>query len=140
MTVSVPTPVTMPEAAPGGGGRGGRGEEGRQERDGEAGGVAGGVRVPGRHGRGPGLVFVLDGVVVDDGERATAGDDAEGRPRVGVPVDAATVGRKIDVRGHDVELAAAPGLGNDDLHRSSEERRVGKACVSTCRSRWSPYP
>src|SRR3546814_8141164 len=22
----------------------------------------------------------------------------------------------------------------------SEERRVGKACVSTCRSRWSPYP
>src|SRR3546814_18396736 len=25
-----------------------------------------------------------------------------------------------------------------DLPRS-EERRVGKACVSTCRSRWSPY-
>src|SRR3546814_7978729 len=22
---------------------------------------------------------------------------------------------------------------------SSEERRVGKECVSTCRSRWSPY-
>src|SRR3546814_11318383 len=22
----------------------------------------------------------------------------------------------------------------------SEERRVGKVCVSTCRSRWSPYP
>src|SRR3546814_3283753 len=22
----------------------------------------------------------------------------------------------------------------------SEERRVGKECVSTCRSRWSPYP
>ena len=21
----------------------------------------------------------------------------------------------------------------------SEERRVGKECVSTCRSRWSPY-
>src|SRR3546814_6832532 len=28
----------------------------------------------------------------------------------------------------------APMLG----HRS-EERRVGKECVSTCRSRWSPY-
>src|SRR3546814_18677925 len=26
-----------------------------------------------------------------------------------------------------------------DLARS-EERRVGKECVSTCRSRWSPYP
>src|SRR3546814_19018398 len=25
-------------------------------------------------------------------------------------------------------------------HPRSEERRVGKACVSTCRSRWSPYP
>src|SRR3546814_4439492 len=25
-------------------------------------------------------------------------------------------------------------------HRRSEERRVGKECVSTCRSRWSPYP
>src|SRR3546814_15244823 len=24
-------------------------------------------------------------------------------------------------------------------HIRSEERRVGKGCVSTCRSRWSPY-
>src|SRR3546814_19389677 len=26
-----------------------------------------------------------------------------------------------------------------DVQGRSEERRVGKACVSTCRSRWSPY-
>src|SRR3546814_14246640 len=26
-----------------------------------------------------------------------------------------------------------------DLAQRSEERRVGKECVSTCRSRWSPY-
>src|SRR3546814_18245137 len=26
------------------------------------------------------------------------------------------------------------------LGLSSEERRVGKECVSQCRSRWSPYP
>src|SRR3546814_3972713 len=26
------------------------------------------------------------------------------------------------------------------LDLRSEERRVGKECVSTCRSRWSPYP
>src|SRR3546814_19472133 len=32
--------------------------------------------------------------------------------------------------------AAAKAL----LGLRSEERRVGKACVSTCRSRWSPYP
>src|SRR3546814_15347081 len=32
-------------------------------------------------------------------------------------------------------------LALDDLVASirSEERRVGKECVSTCRSRWSPY-
>src|SRR3546814_14730301 len=48
---------------------------------------------------------------------------------------------------------ARPGLGDDPgdvprpcdadngcrLRRRSEERRVGKECVSTCRSRWSPY-
>src|SRR3546814_11929729 len=27
-----------------------------------------------------------------------------------------------------------------DRDLRSEERRVGKECVSTCRSRWSPYP
>src|SRR3546814_17516214 len=26
-----------------------------------------------------------------------------------------------------------------ELQMRSEERRVGKECVSTCRSRWSPY-
>src|SRR3546814_4693977 len=37
-----------------------------------------------------------------------------------------------------------PRLGHEyptDIERvrRSEERRVGKECVSTCRSRWSPY-
>src|SRR3546814_19353611 len=27
-----------------------------------------------------------------------------------------------------------------DGRERSEERRVGNECVSTCRSRWSPYP
>src|SRR3546814_19458263 len=34
------------------------------------------------------------------------------------------------------------GLEEDEAigpHARSEERRVGKECVSTCRSRWSPY-
>src|SRR3546814_10310368 len=30
-------------------------------------------------------------------------------------------------------------LGRHQLTKRSEERRVGKQCVSTCRSRWSPY-
>src|SRR3546814_18556282 len=28
----------------------------------------------------------------------------------------------------------------EPARKSSEERRVGKECVSTSRSRWSPYP
>src|SRR3546814_5715184 len=31
------------------------------------------------------------------------------------------------------------GKGETDVTGRSEERRVGKECVSTCRSRWSPY-
>src|SRR3546814_14771439 len=43
---------------------------------------------------------------------------------------------------------AAADAGNGDIvqdrvrpgvEQRSEERRVGKECVSTCRSRWSPY-
>src|SRR3546814_20818806 len=36
-------------------------------------------------------------------------------------------------------LLAAAGLTGGKRGRRSEERRVGKECVSTCRSRWSPY-
>src|SRR3546814_3446157 len=33
-----------------------------------------------------------------------------------------------------------PGKALREIRRvRSEERRVGKECVSTCRSRWSPY-
>src|SRR3546814_19718769 len=31
------------------------------------------------------------------------------------------------------------GIGLTPRQPRSEERRVGKECVSTCRSRWSPY-
>src|SRR3546814_7989856 len=37
-------------------------------------------------------------------------------------------------RERDVQVEPDPQV------RRSEERRVGKECVSTCRSRWSPYP
>src|SRR3546814_18648611 len=32
-----------------------------------------------------------------------------------------------------------PGISRESVSKRSEERRVGKECVSTCRSRWSPY-
>src|SRR3546814_952233 len=34
--------------------------------------------------------------------------------------------------------AYALAFGSSLVHQRSEERRVGKECVSTCRSRWSP--
>src|SRR3546814_16055216 len=38
------------------------------------------------------------------------------------------------------EHEAARGVAPVRAHRHrSDERRVGNACVSTCRSRWSPY-
>src|SRR3546814_3199726 len=40
---------------------------------------------------------------------------------------------ELKAAGHDVVLSG-PAQNN-----RSEERRVGKECVSTCRSRWSPY-
>src|SRR3546814_17548383 len=34
---------------------------------------------------------------------------------------------------------AMVGIDSMNIDDRSEERRVGKECVSTCRSRWSPY-
>src|SRR3546814_2518339 len=39
----------------------------------------------------------------------------------------------------DEALYRAKAGGRNRIERS-EERRAGKECVSTCRSRWSPYP
>src|SRR3546814_14788015 len=36
-------------------------------------------------------------------------------------------------------LVAETGSPKREVGGRSEERRVGKECVSTCRSRWSPY-
>src|SRR3546814_4211602 len=63
---------------------------------------------------------------------------------VPLPLQAELAGREIVGRGRFGE-----GVAGDRLGRAfrdmigpvgrSEERRVGKECVSTCRSRWSPY-
>src|SRR3546814_15566855 len=39
----------------------------------------------------------------------------------------------------DAPLSANQYKSDYDILVRSEERRVGKECVSTCRSRWSPY-
>src|SRR3546814_1728030 len=54
----------------------------------------------------------------------------------------------VVIRFSDAEITGIQGIADflDDLNQirkapnvRSEERRVGKECVSTCRSRWSPY-
>src|SRR3546814_9362549 len=46
--------------------------------------------------------------------------------------------RRIRAGGGRQDLPHSGGR-NRSRTRRSEERRVGKECVSTCRSRWSPY-
>src|SRR3546814_14815972 len=41
---------------------------------------------------------------------------------------------------HELRRAFTGDQAQDDIDWRSEERRVGKECVSTCRSRWSPSP
>src|SRR3546814_6791930 len=53
-------------------------------------------------------------------DRKRAGDDGDGRP--------ARVPRRN-----------GPPRNRPRPRDRSEERRVGKECVSTCRTRWSPY-
>src|SRR3546814_17520399 len=36
-------------------------------------------------------------------------------------------------------IAFSPAMLRAEHQMRSEERRVGKECVSTCKSRWSPY-
>src|SRR3546814_1688817 len=65
--------------------------------------------------------------------------------RVGVYFEAAAVivsltllGQLLELRARSKTSTALKALLGLSPKRS-EERRVGKECVSTCRSRWSPY-
>src|SRR3546814_12345028 len=69
----------------------------------------------------------------------------------GIPGPLARAWGDTSIRGH---VCRGTGILNNELYAGvlvwnrlryvknparSEERRVGKECVSTCRSRWSPY-
>src|SRR3546814_7657298 len=60
-----------------------------------------------------------------------------------ISVQVLATNRRVDLirEGVDLALRVRTRLDTDAelVVRRSEERRVGKECVSTCRSRWSPY-
>src|SRR3546814_13209625 len=69
------------------------------------------------------------------------------RAMQGLPVTVRTLdigGEKLATSlGAQIGVSVNPALGlraiRLSLKERSEERRVGKECISTCRSRWSPY-
>src|SRR3546814_12417238 len=108
-----------------------------------AGGVAGGVLVScrarpavgeGGRERGVGTESLLAAVEAVARPIILFGEGA----LVGVGIIARQ--RPAPVAEHAVEAGRAlPILSAALAAQRSEERRVGKECVSTCRSRWSPY-
>ena len=77
------------------------------------------------------VVFVF--VITQVSELLRADHSAKGLLQalvVFVPVYWAWVGVSVYADTHNVDAL---------VDRRSEERRVGKECVSLCRSRWSPY-
>src|SRR3546814_19037323 len=68
---------------------------------------------------------------------------SENRPTSPVPAGSqkwfVQVGGFADIANARRVQAGLQGLGPPNVLARSEERRVGKECVSTCRSGWSPY-
>src|SRR3546814_2340206 len=66
-------------------------------------------------------------------------------PSTGMVIDLGFFERALKAARNELDhrfLDEVPDLGPatmENLSARSEERRVGKECVSTCRSRWSPY-
>src|SRR3546814_11504987 len=80
-------------------------------------------------------------IVVDDEIVLLVGDRAVARADLG-HVAHDIVGHDLAVPDHLDALHGADIAGDGILigaRPRSEARRVGKECVSTCRSRWSPY-
>src|SRR3546814_7473987 len=72
---------------------------------------------------------LLGHLAVPEGRRALVGQERVRRPGAGA--EDRTEGRIMTT------VAQCP---DPDACPRSEERRVGKECVSKCRSRWSSYP
>src|SRR3546814_2639931 len=85
------------------------------------------ARLTGRGSAGNAPAAVLaQHLIKNDGFQGVIGQKTSGNTRI--EVDSAMLLGSVE----------ASTIRHDDGFRS-EERRVGKECVSTCRSRWSPY-
>src|SRR3546814_18506432 len=89
---------------------------------------------------------IYDGII----EIKAAARDPGSRAKIGVISHDSSidpVGACVGMKGSRVQAVVQEMQGeridiipwSPDTATSSEERRVGKACVSTCRSRWSPH-
>src|SRR3546814_11040256 len=87
------------------------------------------------------------GVYAADGSKLTVNVPSSGRIANGATIERAVdtgfaYGDHLLFNLHQFDATNAKRVAdaiNRALGPRSEERRVGKACVSTCRSRWSPY-
>ena len=111
--------------------------------------------VAGRLGRDPGFLAAWLAVAPDGGDGLVRrlGLDDRGRASLALcrpprpdrfAADVTAVARHLGVDAGELaaglrETAALTGLAAAGHAARSEERRVGKECVSLCRSRWSPY-
>src|SRR3546814_15076181 len=105
------------------------------------------------------LHWLHGGSSLDSPGRSAAEDYSQSfaRDRLDIRPDARVQYRRLDARlvsretpscDHSLRLSwmggwlfekAGKGASAVQRQERSEERRVGKECVSTCRSRWSPY-
>src|SRR3546814_4993704 len=60
------------------------------------------------------------------------------RPRIDVMQFERALDRALTTLASDAVTGADVARARDTVRRANDERRVGKECVSTCRSRWSP--
>src|SRR3546814_14341077 len=80
----------------------------------------------------------------DANEAAAAAAEGRADHRAADPAKHGADGFLVHLRAAAIVARAAGqterhGQQHDGKTGRSEERRVGKECVSTCRSRWSPY-
>src|SRR3546814_16032428 len=80
------------------------------------------------------VAVVIESAFAERDDLGGDGQLAKLRCDIGIPFRGMV---RMQARGREQGLRISPS--EFECTARSEERRVGKECVSTCRSRWSPY-